>query len=191
MARSRRERFEGGSAPGKKRRVESLRFAPEELSGWIGLRSGLGEAAPPPGCLFPHPGEGTSGTTLFRPAIFPPSLACKTQAENLQPLRPWVTKIQRRSRSSRPSMSCKNGSRPKRRNATNVRSTRVDTRKNRRIRNSERHLPNAKKPARLGRLFGKIAAETAGNYFTPFLERRVPLVAPWRALNFGFVLQIT
>lgn len=31
----------------------------------------------------------------------------------------------------------------------------------------------------------------AGNYFAPFFERRVPFVAPWRALNLGFVLQIT
>lgn len=29
------------------------------------------------------------------------------------------------------------------------------------------------------------------DYFTPFFERRVPGVAPWRALNFGFDLQIT
>lgn len=31
----------------------------------------------------------------------------------------------------------------------------------------------------------------SGDYFTPFFERRVPLVAPWRALNFGFDLQMT
>ena len=30
-----------------------------------------------------------------------------------------------------------------------------------------------------------------GNYLTPFLERRVPAVAPWRALNLGLLLQIT
>lgn len=29
------------------------------------------------------------------------------------------------------------------------------------------------------------------DHFTPFFERRVPLVAPWRALNFGFDLQMT
>lgn len=29
------------------------------------------------------------------------------------------------------------------------------------------------------------------NYLTPFLERRVPFVAPWRALNLGLDLQIT
>jgi hypothetical protein len=27
--------------------------------------------------------------------------------------------------------------------------------------------------------------------YSPFFERRVPAVAPWRALNFGLDLQIT
>ncbi len=27
--------------------------------------------------------------------------------------------------------------------------------------------------------------------YSPFFDRRVPAVAPWRALNFGFDLQIT
>ncbi len=29
------------------------------------------------------------------------------------------------------------------------------------------------------------------NAYRPFFESRVPTVAPWRALNFGFDLQIT
>jgi len=29
------------------------------------------------------------------------------------------------------------------------------------------------------------------DYFTPLRDIRVPLVAPWRALNFGFDLQMT
>ena len=34
-------------------------------------------------------------------------------------------------------------------------------------------------------------AGESGSYFTPFLDRRVPLVIPWRDLNFGLDLQIT
>ncbi len=39
-----------------------------------------------------------------------------------------------------------------------------------------------------GFIFGRLAA---GKNYRPFFERRVPAVAPWRALNFGFDLQIT
>lgn len=48
-------------------------------------------------------------------------------------------------------------------------------------------------PPNLGlRLTGSNRAnQPPDDYFTPFFESRVPLVIPWRALNFGFALQIT
>ena len=49
-------------------------------------------------------------------------------------------------------------------------------------------LPGTKKAARRPLL--KMMSEVNPNY-RPFFERRVPAVAPWRALNFGFDLQIT
>lgn len=43
---------------------------------------------------------------------------------------------------------------------------------------------------RPGGRFSKMQLEINPAY-RPFFERRVPAVAPWRALNFGFDLQIT
>ena len=42
-----------------------------------------------------------------------------------------------------------------------------------------------------GKFFNVIRKSLSWDHFTPFLERRVPTVAPWRALNLGLDLQMT